>query len=271
MKGGKVYQSFQYMLRVGKGIGYKQDPGQHRQKECQRYTEPEGGVHLAFVPPGGDTYEESIDDSPDHESPACAMPETRYEKGYHGSHIIVSVFDAFTVYITEYISAQETGESHMPSLPVFLKILRFVRRIEVLGDPDVEHPAQPDGHIRIAGQVKIIGNGIFNGVEPGLDNGKVSCHIVKKALGIRGERIGDQHFFGAADGENKKSHRHIIEDQFVVFLVLKLWNHLCVMNDRSHDQLWEKGDKQQIIQDIIALGLSPEGIHEKGDELEGKE
>ena len=43
------------------------------------------------------------------------------------------------------------------------------------------------------------------------------------------------------------------------------------MNDRSHDQLWEKGDKQQIIQDIIALGLTPERVHEKGDELESKE
>lgn len=271
MKGGEVYQTLQHVLRVGKGIGYKQDPGQHRQKKCQRYTEPERGVHLALVPPGGDTYEESIDDSPDDESPACAMPETRYEKGYHGSHIIVSVFDAFTVYITEYIGTQETGKSHVPSLPVFLKILRLIRRIEVLGDPDVEHPAQPDSHICIAGQVKIIGNGIFNGVKPGLDNGKVGCHIVKESLGVRGKRIGDQHFLGAADGENKKSHRYIVKDQFVVFLVLKLRNHLCVMNDRSHDQLWEKGDEQQIIQNIITLGLSPEGIHKKGDELESKE
>lgn len=108
-------------------------------------------------------------------------------------------------------------------------------------------------------------------MKPGLDNGKVGCHIVKESLGVRGKRIGDQHFLGAADGKDKKSHRYIVKDQFVVFLVLKLRNHLGVMNDRPHDQLWEKGDEQQIIQDVIALGLTPEGVHEKGDELESKE
>ena len=200
------------MLRIGKGIGYKQNSGQHRQKECQRHTEPERGILLTLVPPGGNTYEESIDDSPDYESPAGAMPETGYEKGYHSSHIIVSVFDALAVYITEYIGAEETGESHVPSLPVFLKILRLVRRIEVLRDPDIEHPTQSDGHIGVAGQVKIIGNGIFNRVEPGSDNRKVCCHIVKEALGVCSEWIGDQHFFCAADGKNKKSHCHVVEN-----------------------------------------------------------
>ena len=92
--------------------------------------------------------------------------------------------------------------------------------------------------------------------------------MVKKALGVCRQRVRDQHFLGAADGKNKQPLCHVIINEAVVFLILKLRHDLRVMDDRPHDELREKRDKKQVVQHVVVFRLSAEGIHEKGDELE---
>ena len=72
-------------------------------------------------------------------------------------------------------------------------------------------------------------------------------------------------------GKDKKSPGHILIDQMMIFGIFKLWDDLSMMNDGTHNELWEESNEQEIIQYIIVLCLTPERIHQKGNELECKE
>ncbi len=244
MKRGYIHQSLKDTCGVSKRIGYEQDSCQYGEYKRQWYTEPYRGIHLFLIPVGGDTDEYSVYNSPHNKCPAGAVPEAGYEKGTKCRNIVVPVADAFPIDIPENVSSEETGEGHVPPLPIFLEILRFVRRIEVLGNVDVEHPAEANCHIGIAGQVKVVGNGIFDRVEPGLDHWQVACYMPKKLLCVCRQRIGDQHLFCTSDGKNEKSLCHIVINKFMVFPVFKLWYDLRVVDDRPDNELREKCDKQ---------------------------
>ena len=79
-----------------------------------------------FVSIRSDTNQNTIYNSPYNEGPAGTVPETGNKESTHGSDIVVTVFDTTAVNISENVGTQETGECHVPSLPVFLEILCFV-------------------------------------------------------------------------------------------------------------------------------------------------
>ena len=108
-------------------------------------------------------------------------------------------------------------------------------------------------------------------MEPGLDKRQVIVYIIEKSLCVCCKGIGKHHFFETSDRKDEDTKRYIVKIQTMVFLIFKLRNDFCVVDDRSDNQLWEKGNKQQIIDDIIVLCLSTERVDQKGDQLEREE
>ena len=43
----------------------------------------------------------------------------------------------------------------MPASPEFGNRLREIRRIEILGEDESQHEAEPDGHVRVRAEVEI--------------------------------------------------------------------------------------------------------------------
>ena len=190
------------------------------------------------------------------------MPEAGYEKRDHGRNIIVAPCDAVLINATEYIRTQETGKGDVPSPPVILEVSCLVRRIKILRDVNIKHPAQAYGHIRISGQIKIVRYRILDGGEPGDQQLRVCGDGIEKVLRVRGHRIRKKDLFGASDGEQKQPERNVVIVELQVFRVFKLRDDLRMMNDRSHDQLWEERDKEQVIDKVILLGLTPVAVHQ---------
>lgn len=53
--------------------------------------------------------------------------------------------------------------------------------------------------------------------------------------------------------------------------IVKLWNHIFVIENRPGNEMWENGYKEAIRQKVVTLGLSPVGIHEIGKLCECEE
>ena len=136
---------------------------------------------------------------------------------------------------------------------------------------DIKHQTQTNGHVRIAGQIKIIGDRILNGRKPGEQQIRVGGNIVEKALGVRGHGVGQHDFFSAADCEQEQPFCNVVIIELQIFFIFKLGHDLTVVNDGTYNQLREECDEQQIVNDIILFCFSPVGVHQKCDQLERKE
>ena len=106
---------------------------------------------------------------------------------------------------------------------------------------------------------------------PGFNQGKLIRYIGKKILGIRCKGIRQHNLLSAPDSKEKQALGDIIIIQLQVFLIFKLRHHLSMVDNGTHNQLREKGDKQQIINKVILLCLSPVGVYQEGNQLKGKE
>ena len=132
----------------------------------------------------------------------------------------------------------------MPSLPIFLKIFCFVWRIKILWNYNIEHATESDGHIRITGQIKVVGHRVLDGMEPGLKHRQMIIDFIEECLCICRQRVSHEHFLGAADGEYEQSHCNMIPIDLRVLWIFKLRYDLCMMYDRTNDQLRKKCDEQ---------------------------
>ena len=47
------------------------------------------------------------------------------------------------------------GQRNVPASPEFGNRLREIRRIEILGEDESQHEAEPDGHVRVRAEVEI--------------------------------------------------------------------------------------------------------------------
>ena len=182
------------------------------------------------------------------------MPEAGYEEGDHCCHIIITVLNTLSENASEDVVTEESRKSHVPALPVILEVACLKRRIEVLRNLDVEHPAHTDSHVGITGKVKVICNSVLERVIPRRKKRHVVADIVKVELGVGTHGVCKEHLLGSTDREKEETERNIFGLKTEVVFVLELADHLGVMNDGSYDQLREECDKEQVVKDVVVLG-----------------
>ena len=95
--------------------------------------------------------------------------------------------------------------------------------------------------------------------------------MVKSLSRPDGEGIGDNYFFKQSDGKDKKPLGDMCRFGIAVVCIGKLGHHLFVVDDRTGDELREKGNKKRVIQKVVLFGFMTVTVHQIGNLLKGKE
>ena len=93
--------------------------------------------------------------APQHEHPACAVPESAQYEGCHEVQVDPRRGATIAAERDIEVIAQVAAERHMPPAPEILDVQRLVGRIEIDRQPDVEQERSPDRHVTIAAEIEI--------------------------------------------------------------------------------------------------------------------
>ena len=133
---------------------------------------------------------------------------------------------------------------------------------------EAEHTPHADGHIRVAGEVKVNLHGIAHRPQPGHPGGEFPGLQAVGEVGHHRKLIGQKDFF--AQAHQKAAHPHG-EVGPVLPPAVDLLGHRLVFDDGPGDELGEKGDVQGHLQ-WVALYLAPVPVHVQyiGEGLKGE-
>lgn len=139
----------------------------------------------------------------------------------------------------------------------------LVQRIEIERQKDAEHQRNANGHIRIAGKIKIEPERVGEGADP--------CLVERRRRWSEGERDkwldGVRHagFLEQSDRKYHQSVPHQVRIGAFRLFLFELRNHVLVVKDRSGDQMRKIGDEQGVVGQPIARDLAAIGVHQKRD------
>ena len=155
----------------------------------------------------------------------------------------------------------------MPSLPEFTHTARLIGRIEIGGKTEAKQQSYPNGHIRIAREVRIDLNGISEQGHHILKSGVhgwIGEYAVHK---VQSEVIGQQYFFEQSVENPKKPKSELLPGEPVGLTQLR--NEIrCPHNGACH-QLREKGNIEAKVEDAFHwLDVSAVDVHRIADGLE---
>ena len=131
-----------------------------------------------------------------------------------------------------------------------------------------KHPAQADGHVGVAGKVKVDLKGIAQRAQPGEGHGQADAHRPPGGVGNAGQLVGQQyllpqpHHEPAAPGGEIRPVLPAVED---------LFRDGGVFDDGPGDELGKEGDIQpQVRKAALDTGLAPGHVKDVAHGLEGK-
>src|SRR5215469_922212 len=88
----------------------------------------------------------------------------------------------------------------MPAPPEVRQIQRFIRRIEVLWQPDAEKQCEADGHVAIPRKIEVQLIGIAKGAKPRASRRKIAP-VRERWIYQSGKRIRDENFLDHSQRE----------------------------------------------------------------------
>ena len=166
-----------------------------------------------------------------------------------------------------HIVPEPAAEGHVPAAPEIGDAAADIGIVEVFGEAEAEHVAQADGHIGIAGEVKIDLQGVEQNTTP------VAQHRVagvgEEILAGQTAGVGEYHFFCKTYHEAPQTGVDLGNGDTAV---LHLLFHFHIPHDGSGHQLGEQADIQQhLAESELGLTLAPVNIDDIGHGLEGVE
>ena len=144
--------------------------------------------------------------------------------------------------------------------------------MEVEREADAEQAGGTEGHVGVAGEIEVELERIGDRADPGFGHRRVAPVGGGEAEdrgGDAGEVVGDHHLLEQAAEEDPERDREVAVP--AVMALAELRHHLAVMDQRPGDQVGEEGDEEQVVGEVILLGLAAVGIDEVGDLEEGEE
>jgi hypothetical protein len=146
----------------------------------------------------------------------------------------------------------------------------LVRRAEIQRQNDAEHESEPDRHVRITGEVKIKLCRVTQRCRPCGEELEWNGLGASKERGDkRREAVGDEHLLRQAGGKEGKAG----PDRRLAYAEspCKLRNDVAVMDQRPSDQVRKEQHRDDVFPQPQLSELSPIGIHQESDLLEGIE
>ena len=167
------------------------------------------------------------------------------------------------------IVAEEATERDVPAAPKLGDGATDVGVVEVFVEMETQAPSHADGHVGIAGEVKIDLEGEGQNADPCAGGGEVVERTAKKLIDDFGKLVGEEHFLGQTDEEAVSPFGKIVGADAAV---ADFFGHGAVAHDGAGYQLREHGDvEQQTTETILSRSLLPVHVDEVGHGLKGVE
>lgn len=99
-----------------------------------------------------------------------------------------------------HIVPEPEGERHVPAAPELRSRLGNIRIVEVFRQAEAENPPQANGHIRIAGEIKVELESVGDAAQPGQGHGQ-PVSGGKGRVGNDTQGVGQQHLLGKAEAK----------------------------------------------------------------------
>ena len=157
----------------------------------------------------------------------------------------------------------------MPSLPQILHGTRFIGRIEINRQLDIEHFSQTDCHIAVTAEIKINLKGISQ-YHQKRGGGVQKGSLLETVIYGKRKHICKQHLFSQTDCKNHDALCKIIRLKAAVLLILKLRHHFLIGHNGACNQLGKEGHKGKIIDKGVMLRPSGASVNNKGKLLKSK-
>ena len=156
----------------------------------------------------------------------------------------------------------------MPAPPEIGDAAAQIRIAEILREAEAQHPAEADGHVGIAAEVKIELQRVPDQPQPRGQHRQRS-KIAPDPRDQPRQRVGQQRLFRQPDGEAEATIRHVL---YAGRALRQCRLQLMIRHDRAHDQLREQGQIQPQAQEVFLRGrLLPVDVDEIADRVEGIE
>ena len=165
---------------------------------------------------------------------------------------------------------EPTGQRHVPPPPELRNRCGQIGVVKVLVEPETKNPAQADGHIGVAGKVKVDLKAEGQQAHPAARRRQRPGSLGRQ-LGIpqSADGVRQQHFFSKAHTEPAGSQGKVLR---AVDPVIQVLCHGLVLDDRPCDQLREHGDEGAEADDVpLHRGILPVDVDGVAHGLEGKE
>ena len=138
-----------------------------------------------------------------------------------------------------HILPEPGAQRDMPPPPVFGNAAGKIRVVEIFQEFKAQHPSQADGHIGVAGKIKVDLKGKGNSAQPGGQRGQAFPRQGGHGIPQQAHLVGQQHLFAqphrkAVDAAGKKPGAFLPADQLPL--------HCFVLHNRPGDQLREQRD-----------------------------
>ena len=229
-------------------------------------------LHLLFAYKRFDENEQSVVQSPQHEVPACAVPQSRAEPYEEQSAVLSSLSEYRHI---QQVISEKAPEGDMPSLPEFAYALADEGVVEVLVKVEAEYPSQTYRDVRVAGEVEIVPQRHQRRAVPRAEDRQVlRSRVPVGSLPETGgngkvQIVSDYDFLCDTYYHTGEAVRKVGGGSPAVVYLL---GNERVSYDRTRHQLREHGDIQQILAEAaLRGGLVPPAVEGVGYILEGKE
>ncbi len=157
----------------------------------------------------------------------------------------------------------------MPAPPELGDRAAGIGAVEVFEEPDSEHLAEPDGHVRVAREVEVDLDAEGERPEPCGGEADVPRRRGEHGVGDRGHVVGDDHLLEQAVGEAGNPRGEHVD---AGFRIVEVGFDVAIAHDRPGDELGEEGDvcaeRRRI---AFGADLAAVDVDEVGDALEGEE
>ena len=223
--------------KIGQG---KDDPAKDNQQQGIEALHHTGGFLQRLLQPHlFDDENDTVVKPPQQEVPAGAMPQAGQPP--HDDEIQNLSGQAAPVAAQRdiHILPEPGSQRNMPPPPVFGNAAAQIRVIEVFQELKAQHFSQPNGHIGIAGKVKVNLEGKGDGAQPGRPGGKTCPRQRRHGIPQGAHLVRDEHLFPQAYGEPSDA-RGKLRRCFPA--VRELFLHRFVLHDGPCDELREQRD-----------------------------
>ena len=203
---------------------------------------------------------------PEDKRYSSPMPHSGKEK--YDKQVSIGACRAFAISSQRNIDiiTKPGRQGNMPSVPEFLHRTSCIGIIEILLEFKSEHFSKTNGHIGISGKIVINLHHVKNCAQPQSLPGYRVWTIFKNFIHHTGKGIGKKNLFPKSPA---KTHYPGCKFSDSLFSSCNLSCNVAIFYNRSCDQLWEKGNIQKHMPEIVLCRhLSPVHIDHIGQRLE---